>query len=58
MEALEAIPFGFKLALVDIPKGGHVLKHGEVMGRATVDIKVGTQVHVHNVKGIRASSES
>jgi altronate dehydratase small subunit len=58
IEALEAIPFGFKLALVDIPKEGHILKHGEVMGRATVDIKIGTEVHVHNVQGIRAFAEN
>ncbi|MGB9699264.1 MAG: hypothetical protein ACPL5I_07755 [Thermodesulfobacteriota bacterium] len=25
--AIEDIPFGFKIALADIPKGGEVIKH-------------------------------
>jgi len=57
IKALEVIPFGFKLALADIPKGGNIVKYGEVMGRATSDIKVGAQVHVHNVEGVRVQTK-
>ena len=53
IKAFEAVPFGFKLALTDIAKGGDIIKHGEVMGRATSDIILGAQVHVHNVEGVR-----
>ena len=53
INASEAVPFGFKLALTDIIKGGDIIKYGEVMGRATSDIKLGDQVHVHNVAGVR-----
>ncbi len=53
VEAADEIPFGFKFALTDIPNGGHVFKYGEVIGRATSDIKVNKQVHVHNIEGMR-----
>ena len=53
INASEAVPFGFKLALTNITKGEDVIKYGEVMGRATSDIKLGAQVHVHNVAGVR-----
>jgi len=54
--AKEHVPFGFKIALADIPRGGDVIKHGEVMGVATADVQAGTQVHVHNIQGRRAQS--
>ncbi|MGQ9694465.1 MAG: UxaA family hydrolase [Thermodesulfobacteriota bacterium] len=55
--AVEDIPFGFKIALRDIPKGAEVIKHGEIMGSATAQIKAGSMVHVHNVQGKRAQKE-
>ena len=53
VEALEKIPFGFKVALKDIPGEGDILKYGEIIGRAVCDIKTGAQVHVHNIQGVR-----
>ena len=53
VEALEKVPFGFKVALKDIPNEGEVLKYGEIIGRAVCDIKIGAQVHVHNIQGVR-----
>ncbi len=44
------IPAGHKFALRDIPKGEYVIKYGEIIGRATADIKKGDWVHTHNVK--------
>ena len=44
------IPAGHKFALCDIPKGEYVIKYGEIIGRATSDIKKGEWVHTHNVK--------
>lgn len=38
-----------KLALVDIKSGENIVKYGEVMGYATVDIPAGAHVHIHNV---------
>lgn len=44
------IPAGHKFALSDINKGEYVIKYGEIIGRATDDIKKGDWVHTHNVK--------
>lgn len=47
---LGEIPAGHKYALKDIKKGEAVIKYGEIIGRATADIKAGEWVHTHNVK--------
>ena len=44
------IPAGHKFALKDIKNGEYVIKYGEIIGRATQDIKEGEWVHTHNVK--------
>jgi altronate dehydratase len=49
----DAIRFGHKLALRDIPAGEPVLKYHEVIGRASTDISAGEHVHVHNVVSAR-----
>ena len=46
----DKIPAGHKFALKDISKGETVIKYGQVIGRATCDIKKGDWVHTHNVK--------
>lgn len=55
--ARERIPFGFKIALADIPQGGPVLKYGEVIGLATAPIAAGQLVHVHNLAGARGRGD-
>jgi altronate dehydratase small subunit len=57
LKALEAIPFGFKIALDTIPKGGRVVKYGEPIGVASKDIKKGEMVHVHNIEGARGRGD-
>jgi altronate dehydratase small subunit len=49
MTAMQAVPFGHKLAVVDIKKGDKVLKYGEVIGLSTQQISNGEHVHTHNV---------
>lgn len=44
---------GHKLALVDIPEAGAVIKYGAVIGIATAAIAPGHHVHVHNVRSAR-----
>ena len=44
------IPTGHKFALSDINKGEYIIKYGEIIGRATADIKKGEWVHSHNVE--------
>ncbi|MBC7120058.1 MAG: UxaA family hydrolase [Candidatus Methanosuratus sp.] len=51
------ITFGHKFALKRILKGEHVIKYGEVIGRASKDIEVGDHVHVHNTESLRARGD-
>lgn len=46
----DKIPAGHKFALRDIKQGETVIKYGQIIGRATCDIKTGDWVHTHNVK--------
>ncbi len=55
--ALERIPFGFKVALEDVPLGGEVYKYGEAIGKASQPIRKGALVHVHNLEGARGRGD-
>ncbi len=46
----DGIPAGHKVAICDINKGEFVIKYGQIIGRATQDIKKGEWVHSHNLK--------
>ena len=46
--ALDTISLPHKLALKNIEAGDYVIKYGEIMGYATVDIPMGRHVHDHN----------
>lgn len=51
----EAIPYGHKIALQDIPCGQQVVKYGAPIGRTSVDIVAGAHVHVHNLRSVRGA---
>ena len=57
VEAINSIPYGHKMALALIPKGGTVLKYGLSIGSATGDIQPGNHVHVHNVESNRGRGD-
>jgi altronate dehydratase small subunit len=57
LRAAETIPFGFKLALQDIPPGAIIRKYGETIGRAGTAITRGSLVHIHNLEGTRARGD-
>ncbi len=57
LTAIEAIPFGFKIALEKIPQGAIILKYGETIGKACRSIAKGALVHVHNLEGTRARGD-
>jgi altronate dehydratase small subunit len=57
VRAVEAIPFGFKIALQEIPKGEIIRKYGETIGTAGVAIAKGALVHIHNLEGTRARGD-
>ena len=48
----DAIQAGFKLALCDIGRGERIYKYGYTIGLATMDIKAGCCVHVHNMSSL------
>ena len=57
VKALERIPFGFKIAIVDIAKGTEVVKYGESIGIASLNINKGNMVHIHNLEGARGRGD-
>ena len=52
----QPVPFGHKFALKEIRKGHNVIKYGEVIGKATEDMKPGEHVHIHNVESARGKT--
>lgn len=54
---LEAVPFGYKFAVVPVSAGEDVVKYGENIGRATCDIGAGQVVHVHNLESRRGRGD-
>ncbi len=57
LTAVEAIPFGFKIAVQEIPQGAIILKYGETIGKAGRPIPKGALVHIHNLEGTRARGD-
>jgi len=45
-----SIELGHKIALRDITRGELVFKYGFPIGKATVNIKLGSHVHIHNIE--------
>lgn len=54
---LADIPYGHKVAVKPIAKGEPIVKYGEEIGVATMDIKTGDYVHVHNLDSQRARGD-
>jgi altronate dehydratase small subunit len=57
IEIHEKIPYGHKFAKRFIPKGEDIVKYGEVIGRATVDIGAGCHAHVQNIESLRGRGD-
>lgn len=55
--AVDAIPFGFKMALRQVRAGEEIIKYGQVIGCASRPIRAGELVHVHNVCGSRGRGD-
>jgi altronate dehydratase len=56
--AITNIPRGHKIALRDHEAGAPVLKYGERIGVASVPIRRGEHVHVHNLMSARARRDA
>lgn len=57
LKIVEGVPFGHKVALTPISRGGSVVKYGEIIGLAKNDIAAGAWVHVHNVESQRGRGD-
>ena len=54
---LADIPYGHKVAVKPIKKGEPIVKYGEEIGVATMNIETGDYVHVHNLDSQRARGD-
>ena len=50
VKALQDIPIGHKVALVDMAPADTVIKYGIDMGKVVAPIEKGQHAHVHNIK--------
>lgn len=55
--ANDDVPYGHKIALMDLEVGDPVLKYGEEIGAVSERIQVGDHVHVHNVESRRGRGD-
>ncbi|MPM93752.1 Altronate dehydratase [bioreactor metagenome] len=53
----EDIPYGHKFAFRTITQGQDILKYGEVIGRATINIEIGCHAHVQNIESLRGRGD-
>ena len=56
LTTLEDIPIYHKVAVSDLLTGSPVIKYGERIGIASIDIKAGMHVHEHNVQSVSEQS--
>lgn len=52
LPAKDDIPAYHKVAVAPISKGSEIVKYGECIGLAAVDIPLGSHVHTHNVQDL------
>lgn len=57
LQMTEDIPFGHKFAVTGIEKGDHIIKYGEIIGRATRSIRPGAHAHVQNIESLRGRGD-
>ncbi len=57
LELIAPVPFGHKFSLTTVRTGAAVVKYGETIGTATIDIRPGDHVHVHNVVSTRGRGD-
>lgn len=51
------IPYGHKIAVREIKEGENIIKYGQSIGRATVHIRQGEHVHIHNMESMRGRGD-
>lgn len=56
--AKDPVPFGHKLAMADLRKGDAIVRYGHPIGYATMDIRRGSHVHVHNMRSYLSPADN
>jgi altronate dehydratase small subunit len=54
---LEDVPFGHKVCIRDASAGSDVVKYGQVIGKASAELRVGKHVHSHNIESARGRGD-
>ncbi len=57
LTVLQDIPYGHKIALIEIAVGQQITKYGEEIGIATIPIALGEHVHIQNIDSIRGRGD-
>lgn len=57
IEVLSDIPFGHKIATDTLKKGDYIIKYGQRIGTASVNIEKGDYVHIHNMEAARGRGD-
>jgi altronate dehydratase len=57
VKAVNDIPYGHKISLKQISKNEKIVKYGEIIGIASVDIQKGEHVHIHNIDSMRGRGD-
>lgn len=57
IDVREDVPFGHKVALVELVPGDEIVKYGETIGSATDPISPGEWVHTHNCESTRGRGD-
>jgi altronate dehydratase small subunit len=57
IELITPIPFGHKFCLTNVKADSAVVKYGEIIGMAVIDIRPGEHVHTHNVVSTRGRGD-
>ena len=53
LAAADAVPFGHKIAIAELPAGATVLEYGIPIGTAPDGLAAGAYVHTHNLRSAR-----
>ena len=53
----QQVPYGHKVALVDLPAGAEVTKYGAVIGSVAAAAAAGQHVHTHNLQSRRGRGD-
>ena len=57
LTSLDDINRGHKIAVKDIEKDSHVIKYGQIIGKAYMFIQNGDRVHIHNLESERGRGD-